>query len=144
MSLPFETPWTVAHQTPLSTGYSRQDYWSGLPFPSPGHLPKPGIESRSPALAGGFFTIDSLEKPQIFIRYHIIFSCGHTRQHVGPYFPDKNMGVGIFPTQGSKPRPPLSHPGSTKPFYKSNQKVDQVFRGEGTSDLQCTLQFFTK
>ena len=52
----FGTPWTVAHQAPLSAGFPRQEYWSGLPFPSPGNLPYPGIESTSPALAGGFFT----------------------------------------------------------------------------------------
>ena len=45
-----ETPWTVAHQAPLSMGFFRQEYWSGLPFPSPGNLPDPGIESRSPVL----------------------------------------------------------------------------------------------
>ena len=44
------TPWTVACQAPLSTGFSRQAYWSGLPFPSPGDLPDPGIEPGSPAL----------------------------------------------------------------------------------------------
>ena len=52
-------PWTAAHQAPLSTGFSRQEYWSALPFPSPGRLPDPGIETASlvsPALAGGFFT----------------------------------------------------------------------------------------
>ena len=46
----FATPWTVAHQAPLSMGFSRQEYWSGLPFPSPGNLPDSGIERRSPAL----------------------------------------------------------------------------------------------
>ena len=46
----FATPWTVARQPPLSMGFSRQEYWSGLPFPSPGDLPDPGIEPRSPAL----------------------------------------------------------------------------------------------
>ena len=46
----FATPWTVAHQAPLSMGFSRQEYWSGLPFPSPGDLPNPGIEPMSPAL----------------------------------------------------------------------------------------------
>ena len=46
----FVTPWTVAHQTPPSMEFSRQEYWSGLPFPSPGDLPEPGIEPRSPAL----------------------------------------------------------------------------------------------
>ena len=43
-------PWAVAHQAPPSMEFSRQDYWSGLPFPSPGDLPDPGIEPRSPAL----------------------------------------------------------------------------------------------
>ena len=46
----FVTPWTIAHQTPLSMGLSRQEYWSGSPFPSPGDLPDPGIEPGSPAL----------------------------------------------------------------------------------------------
>ena len=44
----FATPWTVAHHTPLSMGFSRQEYWSGLSFPAPGDLPKPGIEPLSP------------------------------------------------------------------------------------------------
>ena len=43
-------PWTVAHQAPLSMGFSRQEHWSGLPFPSPADLPDPGIEPGSPAL----------------------------------------------------------------------------------------------
>ena len=46
----FATPWTVAHQAPLSMGFSRQEYWSGLSFPSPGDLPNPGIKPRSPTL----------------------------------------------------------------------------------------------
>ena len=46
----FATPWTVARQAPLSMGFSRQEYWSGLPFPSPGDLPDPGVEPKSPAL----------------------------------------------------------------------------------------------
>ena len=53
------TPWTVAHQAPLSMGFSRQEYCSGLPCPPPGDLPDPGIKPKSltsPALAGGFFT----------------------------------------------------------------------------------------
>ena len=44
------TPWTVARQAPLSMGFPRQEYWSGLPFPSPGDLPDPAIEPGSPAL----------------------------------------------------------------------------------------------
>ena len=50
------TPWTVAHQSPLSMEFSRQEYWSRLPFPPPGDLPNPGIKPLSLALAGGFFT----------------------------------------------------------------------------------------
>ena len=57
----FATPWTVARQALLSRGFSRQEYWSRLPFPTSGGLLNPGIkpESRvSPVLAGGFFTTD--------------------------------------------------------------------------------------
>ena len=53
-------PWTVAHQAPLSMAFSRQENWSGFPFPPPGDLPYPGIKPTSlmsPALADGFFTI---------------------------------------------------------------------------------------
>ena len=46
----FATPWTVAHQASPSMGFSRQEYWSGLPFPSPGDLPDPGTEPGSPVL----------------------------------------------------------------------------------------------
>ena len=52
----FATPWTVAHQAPLSIGFSRQEHWSVLPFPSPGDLPDPGIEPRSPALQADALT----------------------------------------------------------------------------------------
>ena len=57
------TPWTVACQAPLSMEFSRQEYWSGLPFPPPEDLPDPGIEPVSPALAGGFFTTEAPGKP---------------------------------------------------------------------------------
>ena len=52
------TPWTVAHYAPLSMGFSREEYWSGLPFPSPGTLPDPGMEPVSPALADKFCTTE--------------------------------------------------------------------------------------
>ena len=54
------TPWTIAFQDPLSLGFTRQEYWSGLPFPPPGDLPNRGIKPASPALEGGFFTIEPL------------------------------------------------------------------------------------
>ena len=52
----FSTPWTVAHQAPPSMGFSRQEYWSGLPFPFPGDLPNPGIEPGYPALEADTLT----------------------------------------------------------------------------------------
>ena len=52
------TPWAVAFQAPLFMGFSRQEYWSGVPFPFPGDLPNPGIEPPSPALTGRFFTTE--------------------------------------------------------------------------------------
>ena len=58
----FVTPWTVAHQAPLSMGLPRQEYWSELSLPPSGELPNPGIKSMSPALAGRFFTTEPLEK----------------------------------------------------------------------------------
>ena len=54
------TPWTVAHQAPLSMGLSRQEYWSGLPFSSPGDLPNPQIEPGSPALQAESLTTELL------------------------------------------------------------------------------------
>ena len=58
----FVIPWTVARQAPLSMGFSRQEYWGGLPCPPPGDVPDPGIKPASllsPALAGGFFTTNT-------------------------------------------------------------------------------------
>ena len=63
MSDSFATPWAVAHQASLSMGFPRQEYWSGLPFPSPGDLPYAGTEPRFPSLAGGFFTTEPPGKP---------------------------------------------------------------------------------
>ena len=68
----FVTPWTVAHQAPPSMGFSRQEHWSGVPLPSPGDLPDPRIEPRSPT-----FQADALtsEPPYVTIVYHIVFFC---------------------------------------------------------------------
>ena len=75
------TPWTVAHQAPLSRGSSRQEYWSGWPFPSPGDLPDPGSELASPAhltLAGRFVTSVPPGKPNYVIVYANTESSGCT------------------------------------------------------------------
>ena len=66
----FATPWTVAHQAPLSMGFSGQEYWSGWPCPPPGDLSDPGIKSAplpSPALAGGFFTTSATWEAQMYL-----------------------------------------------------------------------------
>ena len=69
----FETSWTVAHQVPLSMELSRQEYWDGLPFPSPGDLPNPEIEPQSPALQG-----DSVPSgpPEALFKCEIIYFLG--------------------------------------------------------------------
>ena len=62
----FATPWTVAHQAPLSMGFTRQEYWSELPFRSPGDLPNPGIEARSPTLQADALTSEPPGNRQIW------------------------------------------------------------------------------
>ena len=74
----FTTPWTVACQIPLFMGFSWQEYWSGLPFPSPGDLPKPGIQPASfasPALADRFFTTEPPENKTLkdYIIFNLLF-----------------------------------------------------------------------
>ena len=74
----FVTLWTVPHQSPLFMEISRQEYWSGLPWPPPGDLPHLGIELtslRSPALTGGFFTTEPPGKPNIYQFSSVQFSC---------------------------------------------------------------------
>ena len=120
------TLWTRAHQAPLSMGFSRQEYWSGLPCPLPEDLPDPGIKPMSvvsPALADGFFTLAPPGNP-----YNAPCTCARQVTSVlsnssQPYgleptrllcpwdSPGKNTGVGcqallqgIFPTQGPNPR----------------------------------------
>ena len=65
----FATPWTGAHQAPLTMGFPRQEYWSGLPFPSPGALPNPGIEPMSPVSPA--LQADSLpsESPDMLVKF---------------------------------------------------------------------------
>ena len=66
----FETPWTVAYQAPPSMGFSRQEYWSGVPFPSPGALLDPGIEPWSPAFQADALTSEPPGKPHM-VESHI-------------------------------------------------------------------------
>ena len=68
----FATPWTVPYQAPPSMGFSRQKYWSGLPFPSPGDLPNPGVEPGSPALQA-----DATSEPVLPQKNSFLWACKH-------------------------------------------------------------------
>ena len=98
------TPWTVAHQVPLSPRFFRQEYWSGLPSPVPGDLPNPGVELlslASPVLAGGFFTAVPPGKPSGPLVQLVQFSLSvvsnssrpHESQHTRPPCPSPTPGV---------------------------------------------------
>ena len=71
----FSTPWTVAYQASLSMGFSRQEYWSGLPFPSPGDLPDPGIKPGSPTLEADALTSEPPGKPKTVIFRPYLHPC---------------------------------------------------------------------
>ena len=87
-SCPTLRPWTVAYQVSPSMGFSRQGYWSGLPFPSPGDLPGPGIEPRSPALQADALPSETAWKPWKIIQplngNFVIFS--YVNETGGHYF----------------------------------------------------------
>ena len=87
---PFANPQTVARQAPLAMGFPRQEYWNGLPFPSPGDIPSPGMEPTSPELAGGFFTTEPPGKPMPYLppsksSYH--WDDLDERETLGPLLP---------------------------------------------------------
>ena len=69
----FATPWTVAHQAPLSRGFLRQEYQSGLPFPPPGDLPNPGIEPESHALQASSLLLSHQGSLLVTLKIHIFF-----------------------------------------------------------------------
>ena len=78
------TPWTVAHQPPLSMEFSRQEYWSGLPFPPPGDLPNPGIKPTSPALADEFFTAELLRN-KVMLNKNFYLICKFFKEKESSY-----------------------------------------------------------
>ena len=105
----FETTWTVVLQ-PLSMAFSRQEYWRGLPFPSPGDLPDPGIKAMSPALAGRFFTTSATWEAQTGLASYGCCPLASMAGGIPRDFPGKNSGVdchfllqGSFLTQGLNP-----------------------------------------
>ena len=136
MSDSFVFPWSIVCQAPLSMGFSRQEYWSGLPFPTPGDLPNLWTEPTSPTLAGVFFTTEPLGKVKV------VRLCPVLHDPHGLYSPWNSLGQntrvgslsllqGIFPTQGSKPGIPhcrrilyqLSHQGSPSIIIKFHKNI---------------------
>ena len=126
MSDSFVTPCTVAHQLRLSMGFPRQEYWSGLPFSSPGDLSNPVIKPASPALSGTFFTIEPWGKPLLSIYLpNLGFPGGnsgkepacqcrrHKRHRIDPW-------VGRIPGEGNGNPTPASLPGE---FHRQSSLV---------------------
>ena len=95
----FATPWTVARQAPLPIGFSRQEYWSGWPFPPPGDLPNPGIKPTSlmsPVWAGGFFTTSTTWETLLSLFSRPVVSDSsqpHEWQHTRPPCPSVSPGA---------------------------------------------------
>ena len=104
MSDSFATPWTIARQAPLSMGFPRQEYWSGLPFPSLGGLPDTGIEPPSPTLAEGLFTTEQPGKPYFMNFNNINSVCGSSQVVLVIKNPPTNAGdardEGLIPGSG--------------------------------------------
>ena len=127
------TLWTVAHQAPLSMGFSRQKYWKGLPFPSPGDLPHPGIEPRSPALQADSLPAELPGKPKITVSQFssVAQSClilcnpmnrstpGLPVHHQLPEFTQTHVHRVVDAIQPSHPRPSPSPPAPNPSQYQS-------------------------
>ena len=138
----FVTPWTVAHQAPLSMEFSRQEYWSVLPCPSPGDLPNPGIEPRSPELRADSLPAEPPGKPNLtlisrlaqnFTGRSVVYWTYSNPIRTSPEFleseePDENfMGILWFSWPWMK----------TKLTYKEDYQVHSwIFHG----NMQCQEQ----
>ena len=106
----FATPWTVAYQAPRSIGFSRQDYWSGMPFPSPGDLPNPGIKPGSPELQTDALLSEPLGKPQVIsLSRALLFATPWTVAYQAPpsmgFSRQEYWGGMPFPSPGDLPNP---------------------------------------
>ena len=122
----FATPWTVAYQAPPSMGFSRQEYWGGLPFPSPGDLPNPGIEPGSPALQTDTLLSEPPGKPNQFSSVQSLSRVwclwSHESQHARP--PCLSPTPGVHPD--SRPSSQWCHPDSSSsvvPFSSCPQSL---------------------
>ena len=79
----FATPWSVAHQAPLSMGFPRQEYWSGVLFPAPGDLSNPGIQPTSPALQADSLPAELIHLIHLKLMIEIIVSARHRAESIG-------------------------------------------------------------
>ena len=142
----FATPWTVAYQAPSSMGFFRQEYWSGLPFPSPGDLPNPGIEPRSPTLQADALLseppgksenhlpgehlfqknklkwLKSISYNMDYIQDYLqLFATSQTTAHEAPLCPwnssGKNTGVGCYCCSVTKSCPTLCYMDYSTPGF---------------------------
>ena len=156
----FATPCTVTHQTPLSMGFSRQEYWSGLPFPPPGGLPNPDIEPASPALQVDSSPLSHKGSPRCFVWcvLSVQFSRSvvsdslqpHESQHARPPCPSPIPGVHPNPCQSSR----WCHPtisSSVIPFSSCPQsfpasgsfQMSQFFTSGGQSNFTLSCLFIS-
>ena len=95
--------WIVPCQATRSMGFPRQGYWSGLPFPSPGDLPDPGIKPWSPSLQADSLLSEPLGEPKKFVLYYLSILCPWNSPSKNTRVGSCSLLQGIFPTQGSKP-----------------------------------------
>ena len=126
MSSSSATPWTMACRVPLSMGFLRQEYWSRLPFPSPGELPDPGIKPVSHSLAGGFFTTKPPRRPNGILLLLLLsrFSCVRlcaTPQMAAHQAPP-SLGFSRQEYWSGLPFPSPSHQGGPMEYYSAFKK----------------------
>ena len=124
----FATLWTVAHQAPLSMGYSRQEYWKGLPFPTPGDLPHPGIEPTSlasPPLAGGFSNPNTTCAPGSYSNPDNCISTQKQHLHILNPIPVLRR---LLSSYGKWVRMSITHPVSLADF-QGGRKPTEVIAG---------------
>ena len=139
----FTTPWTVAHQAPLSTWFPRQEYWSGLPFPSPGALPDSRTEPASPALAGGLFTSEPPGKPRVVLVAQSCLTLGDPMDCSPPappsmgFYRQEHWSVLPFPSPGesSWPRDLTRVSGIAGKFFPTEPPVLWYKKVESSSQI---------
>ena len=129
----FATPWTVAYQAPPSMGFSKQECWSGLPFPSPGDLPNPGIEPRSPALQADSLPAEPPGKP----------SKQQTRRKYNPISSQDYHLIQPCPSEGKKKLTSSHQRDKSHPTRSLHKPLDQTYEGRNQKKV-CNLEDWKK